>query len=121
MYTLHKSFTFEAAHHLPALGGNHKCMTVHGHNYRVQIEIQAPELAEPEGWIMDFGELSELWQHTVHHLLDHSLINNQVWQPTAENLARWIFEQLISHISEPARLVRVTVWENPECGASYQA
>ena len=115
-YTLLKTFRFEAAHQLPHAGDGHKCTTVHGHNYKVQVELGGKILEEPEGWIVDFADIDAAWEHAVMCHLDHKLLNEVVPNPTAELLAHWIFNRLCNLIP----VGKVTVWENDDSGASYQ-
>ena len=35
-----KEFTFEAAHHLPEVGPDHKCSRVHGHLFKVEVAVE---------------------------------------------------------------------------------
>ncbi|MGH8897377.1 MAG: 6-pyruvoyl trahydropterin synthase family protein [Egibacteraceae bacterium] len=37
MFRIGKSFTFDAAHHLPGLSEGHKCARLHGHTYTVMV------------------------------------------------------------------------------------
>ena len=55
-YTIWKSYRFEAAHHLGGLPPEHQCGRVHGHSYRVTLEIRSEGLTDP-GFVTDFGDL----------------------------------------------------------------
>jgi len=44
MYTISKQFTFSASHQLLNLCDSHPCYRLHGHNYIVEVELQASEL-----------------------------------------------------------------------------
>ena len=112
-----KSFTFDAAHRLPQVAAEHKCGRVHGHTYVVDIAIEADP--DPDmGWIMDFGEISSAFGPLLEEM-DHRLLNEipGLDNPTAELMARWIFERL-----QPALplLTEVIVHEAPTTAASYQ-
>jgi 6-pyruvoyltetrahydropterin/6-carboxytetrahydropterin synthase len=97
------SETFDAAHYLP----NHKkCGKVHGHTYKVEVEIEG-ELKD--GMIMDFEELKSILRETIKKY-DHNLINELIENPTCENLCLTIFREL----SKELTVVRVRVWENPD-------
>jgi len=56
--TLFKDFTFEAAHRLPHVPTGHKCGRLHGHSFRVRVEITG-KVDPLTGWVMDFGELKQ--------------------------------------------------------------
>lgn len=105
-----KEFRFEAAHWLPMVPEDHKCRRMHGHSYRVRLEIDGP--VGDDGMVMDFATLKALWK-PLHDRLDHHTLNDVVDNPTCENLARWIWEKL------PLDPLTVTVWETADCGAIY--
>jgi 6-pyruvoyltetrahydropterin/6-carboxytetrahydropterin synthase len=89
-----KEFAFEAAHRLPHVPAEHKCARLHGHSFRVEVHVEGA-LAEPEGWVMDFGELKAAWR-PLDEALDHRYLNEipGLENPTSEVLARWIWERL---------------------------
>ena len=111
-----KDFRFESAHWLPNVPESHKCFRMHGHSYRVVVHVRG-EGGEASGWVMDFGELSEAFR-PLKERLDHRVLNEieGLENPTAENLARWIWRRL-----EPALpgLWRVEVHETPRSGCAY--
>lgn len=78
------------SHHLPQYEG--KCKNVHGHNWRVKVCLDGwPLTVGPYmGMIMDFSWIKEVVNH-----LDHRNINEVVENPTAENIAIWICEELM--------------------------
>jgi 6-pyruvoyltetrahydropterin/6-carboxytetrahydropterin synthase len=93
------SFKFEAAHQLPFLPADHQCGRLHGHTYRVDLELSASVadvLKSPQGWIMDFDEVARVWQATIFAKLDHRFLNDipGMENPTSEHLACWIFSEL---------------------------
>jgi len=62
--------------------------------------------------IMDFTELSSIVKERVVSLLDHSYINDIIEQPTAENIANWIWDRLDVHVHRPnCKMSSVEVWE----------
>jgi len=71
-----KSFTFEAAHRLKDHNG--KCRNIHGHSYRVVIEIKAKGAWTANGsWggmLIDFGELKTWWSEHMEPHFDHKLL-----------------------------------------------
>jgi len=114
---LFKEFTFEAAHRLPNAPAGHKCSRLHGHSYRIQIYVRGPVAAD-SGWVTDFDDVKKAFQ-PLHDQLDHSYLNDieGLSNPTAENIARWIWRRL-----KPALhgLHRVVVHETPTAGCAYQ-
>jgi 6-pyruvoyltetrahydropterin/6-carboxytetrahydropterin synthase len=107
-----KEFRFEAAHWLPMVPEDHKCHRMHGHSYRVRLEIEGEIRAD--GMVIDFAEIKALWE-PLHDQLDHRCLNDEIPNPTVEKLAEWIWGQLDLRL--PA--VSVTVWETDSCGAVY--
>ena len=91
MYTISKEFAFEAAHHLPDLPDGHKCRNPHGHSYRVIIELRLPGLNE-YGFVVDYGELSQLKDYLDRELDHHDLNEVFSFQTTAENIAHHLYD-----------------------------
>ncbi len=91
---LTKTFTFEAAHSLPTFPAGHKCRRLHGHSYVVDVHV-AGEVDEAAGYLIDYGEIKRLCE-PVRKRLDHYHLNEieGLENPTAEVLARWIWQQL---------------------------
>jgi len=109
---------FAAAHRLREFGG--KCEGLHGHNWKVEVEVQAEETG-PTGVVIDFAVLKQALSAVLDEL-DHKDLNchehfNRV-NPSSEELARYIFGCLKDKVA-PAKLARVTVWESHEACASY--
>ncbi|SFJ63927.1 6-carboxytetrahydropterin synthase QueD [Cellulomonas sp. KH9] len=96
---LSKEFTFEAAHRLPNLPADHKCSRLHGHSYKVKIEVSGP-LDEQLGWVIDFGEIKTAWKE-LEDSLDHRYLNEipGLENPTSEVLAVWIWDRLKGDLS----------------------
>lgn len=91
---LSKSFTFEAAHHLPTFPDGHKCRRLHGHSFRVDV-VLAGEVDPARGYLVDFGEIKAACE-PLRTRLDHYCLNDiaGLANPTAEVLAAWIWERL---------------------------
>jgi len=89
-----KEFTFEAAHFLPHVPAGHKCKRLHGHSFLVAIYVSG-KVQEPSGWVMDFADIKAAFS-PVYAQLDHYCLNDipGLENPTSENLARWIWQQL---------------------------
>ena len=85
---------------------------MHGHNYTVELEIEVQEL-DSGGMGHDFGEIRAALKKVMP---DHSLLNDLLPHPSAENIARFIYQKMKTIYPD---LVRVTVWENQRQCASY--
>lgn len=89
MYYISKRFEIAFAHSLE-LDSESKCRRVHGHNGVVTIFCCAEHL-DRNGMVVDFTAV----KRTIADKLDHRMLNDLVdFNPTAENLARWIAEQI---------------------------
>lgn len=89
MYYIEKTFEISASHHL-TLNYESKCTQLHGHNWVITVYCKAEELNE-NGMVVDFTEV----KRKVKGLLDHRNLNEVFsFNPTAENIARWITEQI---------------------------
>jgi len=105
---IRKLFKFDAAHNLVRYHG--KCEALHGHTYRLKVGVKG--VPDEEGMVMDFLELKEIVGEKVISRLDHSYINDIIPQPTAENIAVWIWGQIEGPLSaKGCPLVEVEVWE----------
>ncbi len=121
MYEITINKSFSAAHVLKDIGG--KCEALHGHNFIVEVSLAGPSLNK-EGLLLDFRLLKE-WVDDILEELDHKFLNEHPYfkdvNPSAENLARFLFDQ----VNERARLNNigvscVTVWESENARASYR-
>lgn len=89
MYYLSKRMEVAFAHRL-TLGYESKCQNLHGHNAVITVYCRAEETNE-DGMVADFTLIKRL----VQEKMDHKCLNDVfTFNPTAENLARWIAEQI---------------------------
>ncbi|MFO7152118.1 MAG: 6-carboxytetrahydropterin synthase QueD [Bacillota bacterium] len=112
-----KEFKFDAAHNLISYKG--KCERLHGHTYRLVVVLEG--VPDEEGMVMDFLELKNIVNEKVLSKLDHSYINDIIEQPSAENIAVWVWRQLEESVKrENCRLYEVQVWETETSGVVYR-
>ncbi len=120
MYELTVEVGFSAAHQLRGYKGN--CENMHGHNWRVQINIAAGRLNDID-IAMDFREVKHIAREVILPL-DHAFLN-EVFpftekNPSSENIAKWIYDSLKKKINgDDLRVAGVTVWESDSASASY--
>lgn len=118
-YLLRVSVRFEAAHHLTSYKGAPE--PVHGHSWRVEAALAAPALGA-EGMAYDFVEVQGALRELAARL-DHRDINTvppfDRTSPTTERIAAWFFASLAERLPG-APLAEVTVWEGPDCSATYR-
>ena len=122
MYKIRKTMEVAGAHQL-SLNYDSPCQNLHGHNWIITVELSAPELDE-NGMIMDFKVLKALMNKHIHDRLDHKNINDVVRDnPTAENMAFWIYDHLrfdLSAMFSIAQCTSVEVQESQGNVASYE-
>ena len=89
MYTVVKRMEVSAAHSL-CLSYPSKCENLHGHNWIITVWCRSRELNE-DGMVVDFTHIKQ----TVMDRLDHKNLNEVIpCNPTAENIARWVCDQI---------------------------
>ena len=107
-------FTFAAAHRLPRYEG--PCFRMHGHNYRFLVAVEG-EVDPGTGMIADFGAIKDTVREHVLARVDHRNLNDLLENPTAENIARWIWEALEPRL---AGLAEIRLYEIPDCCVTYR-
>lgn len=93
MYTVSRSFRFEAAHWLPLVPENHKCRRMHGHSYKVDVLIGADEL-DDGGFVTDFANIDTAMKPLIDKF-DHQVLNDFLKNPTAELICDHISQYII--------------------------
>lgn len=138
MYILKSEHSFDSAHFLAGYEG--KCNNIHGHRWKVEIEVQSEKLIENgqlEGMVIDFGDLKRDLKEMVDYY-DHALIIqegtmrretlkciiedgfkviNVNFRPTAENFAEFFFKAMKN---KGYNVKRATVYETPTNSAIYE-
>jgi 6-pyruvoyltetrahydropterin/6-carboxytetrahydropterin synthase len=137
MYILKTEQSFDSAHFLADYKG--KCRNIHGHRWRVIVEVQTEQLETEKqlrGMYVDFSTLkADLAEIT--DALDHALLVEEGtlraktlealkeedfrmvfvdFRPTAENFSRYFYQKM----KEKGYDVKcATVYETPANSASY--
>ena len=138
MYILKTEHSFDSAHFLAGYEG--KCANIHGHRWRIEIEVQAEELVasgQLDGMVVDFGDLKKDLKAAADHL-DHALIIEQgtmreqtlacikedgfaviefPFRPTAETFAAYFYRTMAGLGYD---VKRATVYETPTNSAAYE-
>ncbi|WP_010561998.1 6-carboxytetrahydropterin synthase QueD [Pseudoalteromonas spongiae] len=114
---IYKDFTFEAAHKLPNVPEGHKCGRLHGHSYNLRLHLSG-EVNRIDGWFIDFADVKKIFK-PIYEQLDHNYLNDidGLENPTAENIAKWIWENLKPSLKE---LMAVELKETCTCGVVYR-
>lgn len=120
LYELMIESSFSAAHYLRGYKG--RCETLHGHNFRVQVEAKSQKLNEL-GMVIDFKELRDVLNGVIKEL-DHKNLNEldafRDENPTSENIAKYIYYQIQKSIATKFQLLsKVRVWETEKACASF--
>lgn len=121
-----------------------KCANAHGHNYVAFFEAVATDLDEL-GRVIDFSVLKEKiggwiddnWDHGFIYFREDTVMHNALegiksclgsqksyelmYNPTAENMAKYLYEYICPELLEGTgvKIVKVTLWETENCFASY--
>ncbi len=125
MFEVSVEESFAAGH---ALRGYHgKCENVHGHNYRVRITVTGERL-DSIGLLVDFTEVKRALRAAIEKL-DHQFLNDvppfDKLNPSAENMARYFYDELAAGLSagvreNAIRVAEVKIWETDTATASYR-
>jgi 6-pyruvoyltetrahydropterin/6-carboxytetrahydropterin synthase len=120
MYTVSIKTDFSAAHSIRGYQGD--CSRLHGHNYTVEVKVNADSV-DKIGMCVDFRELKKITKETIK-VIDHTNLNDNPFfkenNPTAENIARFIFEEIKTRIKGKLSLDSVTVWESDDYAVTYR-
>jgi 6-pyruvoyltetrahydropterin/6-carboxytetrahydropterin synthase len=132
MFKVLKEIHFCYGHRLLNYDG--KCAHPHGHNGKIQIELESESLDE-RGMVFDFGDIKEIIQKWVDEELDHKMILKKgdplvdflksykepyfliEENPTAESMAKLIYRYAKS---KKLPISKVTFWETESSSAAYR-
>lgn len=121
MYEVTIIKSFSAAHLLADIGG--KCEELHGHNFKVETTVAADKL-DSNGLLIDFRFLKKILMEILEDI-DHKHLNSLTdfagMNPSAENIAKYIFEKMDSKIkTSGVKMVRVKIWESENAAVTYR-
>ena len=119
-YTLKILTDFAAAHTLRDYPG--ACSRMHGHNWKVELEVKAFKLNEI-GIAIDFKQMKKI-TNEVCDRLDHRYLNEiepfTEINPTAENIAAYLYGEISKQINnENVTVHAVTLWETDRACVRY--
>ena len=137
MYTLKVEHSFDSAHFLYGYEG--KCRNIHGHRWKVEVEIKAENLlknGQLRGMVVDFGDIKkdvkkllDYYDHaliiekntlkpkTLECLLDEDFKVIEInFRPTAENFSYFFYKDIEN---KGYHVRKITVHETPNNSATY--
>jgi 6-pyruvoyltetrahydropterin/6-carboxytetrahydropterin synthase len=120
MYELKIISQFGSAHQLRGYKG--KCENLHGHNWKIEVFVQGEKLGG-DGLLIDFNQMKKATNKIIDRL-DHTFLNDLEYfketNPSSENIARYIFDEISRELNNPDVTVsRVTTWESDNACATY--
>ncbi|MBF6058041.1 MULTISPECIES: 6-carboxytetrahydropterin synthase QueD [Thiomicrorhabdus] len=112
-FVLKTLLDFASAHSLKGYPGD--CAKLHGHNWKIEVQVQGQQLNDI-GMVIDFKEIKRHTKEVIKEL-DHSFLNDHPYfqdhNPTAENIAVYLYREIQSRISDDrVTMHSITVWEN---------
>ncbi len=119
-FTLRTLSDFAAAHSLREYPGD--CQRLHGHNWKIEVEVSASEL-DKLGMVIDFKQIKQATK-TATDRLDHQYLNElepfDRINPTAEHIAQTLFREIAAALNDDrVRVDAITVWETERASARY--
>ncbi len=123
MYEVTVEAEFSSGHYLRNYRG--KCENPHGHNYKVRVTLRGREL-DKAGLLLDFKQLKQVMRPVIEYL-DHQMINElppfTEINPSAENLARYFFDETNRQLTEMTEgrvsVKDCTIYETSTTTATY--
>jgi len=119
-YTLKVITDFASAHTLRGYPG--ACSRMHGHNWKVEAEVEASRLNEI-GMVIDFKDIKREIRNIAGEL-DHYYLNDlepfKETNPTAGNIAQYLFKELSKRLDAPhIKVSSITLWETERACVRY--
>ena len=123
MYELTVEREFSSGHFLRNYHG--RCENPHGHNYKVRLTLAGTEL-DQAGLLLDFKLIKQVMRPVIDRI-DHQMLNDlepfTIVNPSAENIARYFYEQTNQQLAEMTngrvKVKDCTIWETDTTSATY--
>ena len=120
MFVLKIVTDFASAHSLRNYPGD--CARLHGHNWQVEVSV-CSNVLDDNGIAIDFREIKKQTKLVIKRL-DHQYLNEikpfDVLNPTAENIAKYFFDEVGLLINnEDISVKEVLIWETPRSAVTY--
>ncbi len=120
MFVLKIVTDFASAHSLRDYPGD--CARVHGHKWQVEVSV-CSQILDDSGIAIDFREIKKQTKLVVKRL-DHQYLNEikpfDVLNPTAENIAKYFFDEIALLITnKDVKVKEVMIWETPRSAVTY--
>jgi len=119
MYRLSIETKISAAHQLRDYDG--PCARVHGHNWRIKVEVVADKLNEI-GIAIDFSDLKNITWNVIGRF-DHNNFNDLApfdkLNPTAENIAKYFYDEISTQLPQGISLTVIEIWETDKYRVAY--
>jgi 6-pyruvoyltetrahydropterin/6-carboxytetrahydropterin synthase len=119
-FVLKTLLDFAAAHTLNGYPGD--CSKLHGHNWKIEVQVIGTQLNDI-GMVIDFKDIKRQAKAVIKEL-DHTYLNDHAYfqdkNPTAENIAQYLYQTLASLINcDQVAMHSITVWENDRNCVTY--
>jgi 6-pyruvoyltetrahydropterin/6-carboxytetrahydropterin synthase len=111
-----RKYNVAAAHYLPRAPEGHKCRSLHGHSYQIEVAVRGT--VDPgTGWLLDYGDIDERVSPVIAEL-DHRTLNEVpgLENATSEILCGWLWERLKDRLPG---LHRVSIAETCAAACHY--
>ena len=131
--TLTRIYSFSAAHRLhndkftnemnKKIFGKCNNPNGHGHDYYLELTVSG-DVSTDTGMIINIEEL-DLEVHKVIDILDHKRLDIEIdyfinIRASGENIAKYLWDQLVNIIPQPAYLYHIRLWETSENFFDYK-
>ena len=95
---------------------------MHGHNWKVEVEVSGNVL-DNVGMVLDFKDIRNSTNDIVNKL-DHRFLNDlepfKEINPTAENIAKYIFLELSKVVNnDEIKIKSIKLWETEKSAVMY--
>ena len=118
MNIIARTFHFQAEHWLTELPDDHPLTNKHRHNYSVVVRLQGP--LDEHGWVYDYQRFEEFDIYLMSKFGDR-IVNDQLDNPTAERVARFLFQKvgILTPLPKGVSIHSVTVREDADTEATW--